>query len=105
MGIAACGFTPLAWGELRTYAWLQVSWLAWAGLLYGATLGMVLAMVLWGKAMHRLGAQQAMLYIYIEPVSAVVIAALVLGETLAPLQGLGALLTLSGVALASSAAS
>jgi drug/metabolite transporter (DMT)-like permease len=43
-----------------------------------------------------------MLYVYLEPVSAVVIAAAVLGEALHPLQAVGALLTFVGVGLASS---
>jgi len=43
-----------------------------------------------------------MIYLYLEPVSAVIIAAAVLGEALYPLQAIGALLTFVGVALASS---
>jgi drug/metabolite transporter (DMT)-like permease len=42
-----------------------------------------------------------MLYVYLEPVSAVVIAAAVLGEALGPSQAMGALLTFIGVGLAS----
>jgi drug/metabolite transporter (DMT)-like permease len=45
-----------------------------------------------------------MIYSYLEPVSAVVIAALVLGESLSVLQAAGGLLTLAGVGLASSEA-
>lgn len=102
MVVAACGFTPLALVEVWGHAWQSVSWAAWVGLLYGATVGMVLAMALWGKAVHRFGPQQTMLYVYLEPVSAVVIAAAVLGEALRPLQAVGALLTFVGVGLASS---
>ena len=101
MVVAACGFTPLAFREVWGHAWWSVSWEAWAGLLYGATVGMVMAMALWGKSIHRLGPQQTMLYVYLEPVSAVLIAAVVLGEALHPLQAVGALLTFVGVGLAS----
>jgi drug/metabolite transporter (DMT)-like permease len=101
MVVAAWGFTPLALREVWGYAWWSVSWEAWAGLLYGATVGMVMAMVLWGKSIHRLGPQQTMLYVYLEPVSAVLIAAIVLGEALHPLQTAGALLPFVGVGLAS----
>jgi drug/metabolite transporter (DMT)-like permease len=101
MVVAACGFTPLAFREVWGHAWGSVSWEAWAGLLYGATVGMVMAMALWGKAIHRLGPQQTMLYVYLEPVSAVLIAAVVLGEALHPLQAVGALLTFVGVGVAS----
>ena len=102
MVVAACGFTPLALIEMQAYAWRSVSWAAWAGLLYGATVGMVLAMALWGRAIQRLGPQQTMLYVYLEPLSAVVIAAAALGEALSPIQAVGALLTFIGVGLASS---
>lgn len=102
MVIAAGGFVPLAATEMWAYAWGSVSWEAWAGLLYGATLGMVVAMALWGRAMHRFGPKQTMLYVYLEPLSAVGIAALVLGEALHPMQAVGALFTFLGVSLAAS---
>ena len=101
MVVAACCFTPLALGDVRAKAWGSASWEAWAGLLYGATVGMVMAMALWGKAIHRFGPQQTMLYVYLEPVSAIVIAAAVLGEALGPIQAVGALLTCVGVGFAS----
>jgi drug/metabolite transporter (DMT)-like permease len=63
---------------------------------------MVVAMALWGKAIHRLGPAQTMLYVYLEPVSAVVIAAMVLGEAMRASQAVGAFLTFAGVGLASS---
>jgi drug/metabolite transporter (DMT)-like permease len=102
MVVAAFCCTPLVFVETRDYAWRSVSWEAWAGLVYGATLGMVAAMALWGRSIHRLGPKQTMIYIYLEPVSAVIIAAAVLGEALHPLQAVGALLTFVGVGLASS---
>ena len=51
--------------------------------------------------MVRLGSRQTMVYAYLEPVSAVVIAAIVLGESLSGIQATGALLSLIGVWLAS----
>jgi drug/metabolite transporter (DMT)-like permease len=102
MVVAALCCTPLVFTETRDYAWRSVSWEAWAGLVYGATVGMVTAMALWGRSIHRLGPKQTMIYIYLEPVSAVIIAAAVLGEVLHPIQAVGALLTFVGVGLASS---
>src|SRR2546428_4006016 len=46
MVIAALCCTPLVLVETRDYAWRSVSWEAWAGLVYGATVGMVTAMTL-----------------------------------------------------------
>jgi probable blue pigment (indigoidine) exporter len=71
------------------------------GLVYAAVVGGVVSTALWGRSMVRLGSWQTMVYAYLEPVSAVVIAAIVLGESLSAIQAAGALLTLIGVWLAS----
>jgi drug/metabolite transporter (DMT)-like permease len=92
---------PLALPQLGTLAWREVSWGAWLGVLYGATAGLVVAMSLWGRSMQRLGPRQTMLYTYLEPVSAVVVASLVLGEAFTVQQAVGALLAFAGVWLAS----
>jgi len=101
MGIALLLFTPLALPDVARHAWGAVSWQAWAGLVYGSTAGMVLAMALWGRSLHRFGQRQTMVYVYFEPVSAVVIASLLLGESFSMLQAAGAVLTFAGVWLAS----
>src|SRR5579864_2335558 len=104
MATAMALFAPLAWPEAVRQAWAAVSWPAWAGLVYGATAGMVLAMALWGRSVHRYGQHETMVYVYLEPVSAVVIAAILLGESLGPVAALGACLTLTGVWLSSASA-
>lgn len=60
-------------------------------------------MSLWGRSMYRLGTRQTMPYTYLEPVSAVGVAAIILGESLSVIQAAGGLLTLIGVWLASDA--
>jgi drug/metabolite transporter (DMT)-like permease len=101
MALATLFVLPFAVSEMRQVAWEHVSLVAWSGLIYGATAGMVVAMSLWGRSIHRLGPRQTMLYTYIEPCSAVVVAALVLGETLGRNQGIGAALAFAGIWLAS----
>lgn len=101
MLLGALVVVPLALPQLWAQQWSRVSWAAWAGVVYGATAGMVIAMVLWGRSIHRLGPRQTMLYTYLEPLSAVVVAALVLGEGFTIQQGAGALLAFAGVWLAS----
>lgn len=104
MMIATLLFVPFALPGAAHQAWSAVSWGAWAGLVYGATGGMVVAMALWGRSLHKFGQRQTMVYVYLEPVSAVVIAAILLGESLSATQAAGALLTFAGVWLASEAA-
>jgi len=94
---AALVVIPVALPELVQLGWRTVSWPAWAGLLYGATLGMVVSMSLWGRSVSRLGPTETMVYLYLEPVSAVVIAAILLGESFGAVQLMGALLTFSAV--------
>ena len=101
MLVASVLFTPLTLPEMAGHAWASVSWQAWAGFVYSATAGMVVAMSLWGRALHRLGPKQTMLYVYLEPLSALAVAALVLGEAMSLIQAAGAALTFAGVWLAS----
>ena len=104
--IAALAIAPLTLFEAAHHAWWHsVSWEAWGGVIYSATAGFVVAKALWGRSMYRLGARQTMPYAYLEPVSAVVIAAIVLGESLSAIQAVGAVLTLIGVWLASDSGS
>ena len=101
MLVAAVLTTPLAAAEASRHPWSAVSWTAWAGLVYCATFGMVVAMGLWNRSVHRLGPRQTMIYAYLEPVSALVFAAILLGESPTTMQVLGALLTFAGVWLSS----
>jgi drug/metabolite transporter (DMT)-like permease len=101
MAAAAVFLTPVALAGAGHLRWQAVTWPAWAGLVYSATAGMVVAMALWSRSVRRLGARQTMVYVYLEPVSAVAIATVLLGETLTPIQIPGALLTFAGVWLAS----
>jgi drug/metabolite transporter (DMT)-like permease len=101
MGIALLFFAPLALHDVARYAWAPMSWQAWAGLAYGGTAGMVVAMALWGRSLHRFGQRETMVYVYLESVSAVVFAAVLLGESLSTVQAAGALLTFAGLWLAS----
>src|SRR6266550_2725586 len=93
MTVAGILLSPIALAGAWRLPWAGISWTAWAGLVYGATAGMVVAMSLWGRSVGRLGPRQTMTYVYLEPVSAVLIAAVLLGESLHPVQAVGALLT------------
>lgn len=94
-------FTPFAIVPLAHLEWSRVSWSAWGGLFYSAVVGQVVAMVLWGRSVHSLGVHQAMIYTYLEPISAIVIAAALLGESLSVIQASGAVLVFAGMWYAS----
>ena len=104
LGIASVLLLPVSIGEISAFPWSSVSWIGWSALLYGSLAGPVLAMTLWGYALHRLGPEQTMIYTYLEPIAAVIIAAWLLGESFGAIQALGAVLTLVGVWLATTKA-
>ncbi len=97
MLFATAVVAPLAAPGLAHLGFREVPLAAWLGLLYGSTAGMAAAMALWGWAVARLGAARTMAYVYLEPVSAVVLAAVILGEVPGRLAGAGAVLALAGV--------
>jgi drug/metabolite transporter (DMT)-like permease len=97
LSAAAFLLTPIALPGTVHLAWSSISWPAWGGLLYSSIVGMVVALTLWVRSVHELGANQTMIFLYVEPISAVVIAALVLGESLSIVQMVGAVMTFAGL--------
>ncbi len=84
--------TPLAAKE-----WDTVTWTLLGAIVLFPTFG---AILLYLKALRGLGASRAAIVSTFEPVFTVALAALVLGERLAPTQILGALLILGGIVVA-----
>ncbi len=78
----------------------QVPAAAWPGLLGIAILSTALAIAAFYAGVSRIGAAQAALISTIEPVFAVTLAVLLLGERLGPLQALGGVLVVAAVLLA-----
>jgi len=73
--------------------------LAWAALLYSALFGSLLGGALWQRAVLQVGASRTLIYMYLQPVGAMVLAALMLGERLTSIQAVGGALALIGVGL------
>ncbi|MGI8475204.1 MAG: DMT family transporter [Thermomicrobiales bacterium] len=72
---------------------------AWGSLLYSVLFGILIGNTLWQRAIRELGPSRTFIYLYLEPVGALALAALFLGERLSLLQAAGGLLALAGVAL------
>ncbi len=86
--------------DLMTLDWTSVSGESWLGLIYSAVLAIALGYVIWNTSVERVGSTRTAIYSYLQPLVGVAIAWATLGESMRPLQALGAVGILAGVALA-----
>ena len=95
--------TPLlviiALPDLLAQDWQAVSLQGWLGLFYSSALSVAVGWVIWNIGVQRLGGIRTSLYVYLMPVVAVLVARVFLGETMEPMQVVGAIGSLLGVAL------
>jgi drug/metabolite transporter (DMT)-like permease len=83
-------------GVLRQQ-WSAVSVETWGAMAYSAFLALVVAFVLYNRAVQGIGSGRTALYNCVTPLVAMVIAWLTLGEVPTPVQFLGVALVISGV--------
>ena len=88
-----------ALAELRAQDWRAISTQSWLGLLYSAVLAIGIGYVIWNTGVQRLGSARTAIHSYLTPLVTVVVAWIFLGESMQPLQVLGAVGILVGVAL------
>ena len=72
--------------------------LAWSALLYAAV-GTLIGNTLWQSAVQQIGPARTLVYLYLQPFLALLIAAIVLGDRMTPLQAVGGVLAIGGVML------
>jgi drug/metabolite transporter (DMT)-like permease len=97
-----CGslfLVPFAWPQLTSEQWSQVSTGAWLALAYSTIIGGTVAYVIWYKSIGEIGATRTVVYNTLIPPMAVVTGVVALGERFSPLQVVGAVIILGGVAL------
>ncbi len=96
--------TPLlilaALPDLIRQDWQAVSLRGWLGLLYSSVLAIAIGYVIWNTGVQRVGSARTSVYSYLTPLVSVAVAWAFLGETMQPVQALGALAVVAGVALA-----
>lgn len=99
MAIGTLPLIPLALPELSHQDWTAVSSQGWLGLLFSFSLAIVAAYTIWYSGVQRIGSTRTAVYSNLVPVVGVLTAWTWLGETMVPLQALGALIILVGIAL------
>lgn len=86
--------------ELMRMEWGQVGTSGWAALAYATVFSLLVAYVLWNRSVAEVGPSRTVIYMCLTPLVAVAGATVVLHEHPEPLQGIGAILILSGVLVA-----
>lgn len=86
--------------EMVRQDWGAVSWHGWFGLLYSFSMALVFAYIVWSTGVHRIGGARTAVYSNLIPVVGVATAWLMLGEAMAGLQLVGAIVILIGISLA-----
>ena len=82
---------------LASVDWAHISPSAWAAVAYGGILGIGLAYLLWYQGVHRIGNTRTAIYSNVEPVLAMIVAWLWLGEVPGVWQIVGAMIIIGGV--------
>jgi drug/metabolite transporter (DMT)-like permease len=99
MGLGTLMFLPPAVPPLLRFNWGAVSLKAWLCLAYSGAVALSLCMVLWFFSVRRVGNSRTAMIYNLQPAFAVVAAAAILGERLAPSLLLGAAVIFAGIAL------
>ena len=86
--------------ELMRMDWGQVGTGGWAALVYATVFSLLVAYVLWNRSVAAVGPSRTVIYMCLTPLVAVAGATVMLHEHPEPLQGVGAILILSGVLVA-----
>ena len=86
--------------ELMRMDWGRVGAGGWAALAYATVFSLLVAYVLWNRSVAEVGPSRTVIYMCLTPLVAVAGATVMLHEHPEPLQGVGAILILSGVLVA-----
>lgn len=82
--------------------WMEISGLAWLGVLYVAIMGNGLAYFLWIRGIQNIGPMRTILYQYLMPITVILFSVPFLKESLTAMQVGGALVVFAGIFLARS---
>ncbi len=96
------GAVPLllvALPELSRTPWSAIQWGGWSALAYSALMSIVVAYLLWYRGVRLIGPTRTAMYGNLQPIVALVIAALMLGEVPTVTQGIGCACTVAGLLL------
>lgn len=102
--IMGCGlFLPFSLYQARYFPFSSVDAAGWWAILYFGAIFTVAAYMFWFKGVARVSGNTAGVFTALMPVSAVVLAAVFLNETITPSHGLGIVLVIAAIVLITTA--
>lgn len=99
--LGALMIIPIGWTQAMAMDWVQLPVMGWVWVLYFAWLAGVYGFIVWYRGVRLLGSAKTMLFQYLVPPVALVVAFFVINEVPTALQILGVVITLTGVYVAS----
>jgi drug/metabolite transporter (DMT)-like permease len=99
MAIGAVLFVPFSLGDFARTPWADVRPVAWVCVVFSSLLALNFAYTAWYQGVRHLGAPRTSIYANVVPVAALLVAMVWLGERLAGMRLLGAVLVACGVVL------
>jgi drug/metabolite transporter (DMT)-like permease len=96
------GAVPLlivAWPAMVAAKWSAVPFAGWAAAFYSGVFALVIAYFFWYRGVRVIGPTRTAMYTNLQPLIAVLVAWMVLGESPTPWQGVGAASIMSGLLL------
>lgn len=99
MAFGTVFYLPIAAKDIVQLQWREISFQAWAYLLYSALFVLVVSYVIWYASVRRVGNSKTAIYGNFTPVFTVLFAYIFLSEKITLLQAVGALIILMGVYL------
>lgn len=91
--------TLIATPQLLRVEWAAITPLTWASVFYSGVMAMVVAYLLWYRGVHRIGPTRTSMFGNLQPIVAVMVAWIALGEVPTLFQGAGAATVLGGLYL------
>jgi drug/metabolite transporter (DMT)-like permease len=90
---------PFALPETLSQDWGDLGPKSIAAWLYSGFFALVITNILYFRGLRSIGASRATLYMYLQPFVGVLVAAAILGESVAPLEAVGGIVIIAGVSL------
>ncbi len=97
MSVGSLALLALSAPELAAVRWASLGATFWLVLLYLAVFPTVIAYLLWMEGIRAIGAGPATSFMFLAPVSGLLLAAILLGERPTPVQAVGGAVMLAGV--------